>query len=300
MGFPPGPVPAAAGYREPPRSRTRGRRGPAAEGDRHGERRDQLTLLPRGTGSLRGGLPPTVSPPPAGTLFVLGARGGLGVPPDAGFALFFGRRQPEAHVRVGAEDPQVGCRQGLITRENSRWMLTNLGHAPLRLPGARLLADGGRAALPAGYTPVFVVTQRQEHLLEIRVTTAAAPSRPAARDAGEAGSRGAESYALTARERLVLVCLARRYLREEPNPRPLTWAQVAGELNSLGTGRTWTAKQAAHIVAKVRRQLSARGVRGLLEAEVTPPAGNAINHNLIVELLRGNTLHRTDLRLLGE
>ncbi|RKN38323.1 hypothetical protein [Streptomyces hoynatensis] len=260
----------------------------------------KVILLPRGTGSLSGGPPPTAAPAPAGTLFVLGANGGMSVAPDAGFTLVFGRNEPEVHVSVGGHDKHVSRRQGVITREYSRWMLTNIGRAPIRFPDSRLLLGGNQAELPTGYTPLFVVTRRAEYLLEIRVTASAGLRPPTARDGSREEETGEEPYELGEREKLVLVCLAQRYLRNDPTPQPLTWAQVADRLNALGPGHTWTPKQAAHIVAKVRRNLSGRGVSGLLDEEVAPPAGNAINHNLITELLRTRTLVKDDLSLLGD
>lgn len=63
----------------------------------------------------------------------------------------------------------------------------------------------------------------------------------------------------------------------------------------------WSRKRAAHIVAKVRRRLSKEdGVPGLLEEEVPQQVGNALNHNLITDLLVTTTIARSDLRLLEE
>jgi hypothetical protein len=42
-----------------------------------------------------------------------------------------------------------------------------------------------------------------------------------------------------------------------------------------------------------------KGVPGLTREEVGEPAGNMLNHNLIMELLRTITLMPQDLRLLG-
>ncbi len=54
-------------------------------------------------------------------------------------------------------------------------------------------------------------------------------------------------------------------------------------------------------MAKVRKRLSKEyGVAGLLEEEVPQPVGNALNHNLITDLLITTTIVRSDLRLLGE
>ncbi|WP_059008164.1 FHA domain-containing protein [Streptomyces specialis] len=253
----------------------------------------KVAVLPRDFGSLARGLPPSVRP---GTLFVLGANGGMSVAPDAGFRLLFGRGEPDVHVCVGAEDPHVSRRHGHITREHGRWVLHNAGRLPIRLPSARLVLSGDGTDLPAGYTPLFIVGPRQEHLLEVRI---AALSSAVPRAEHEADTRGPTVWPLSPIERLVIVCLGQRYLRNEPYPQPLTWAQVAAELSELRPGERWSERRAAHIVTNVRKRLSG-SVGGLLEEEVPPPVGNTLNQNLIMELLVSTTLLKSDLRLLGE
>ncbi|MGW0835075.1 hypothetical protein [Streptomyces prunicolor] len=256
----------------------------------------KVTLLPLEIGSLSSTVPPGLP----GTLHVLGSNGGMSVAPDADFALLFGRNAPEVHVCVGPGDTRVSRQQGLIVRESSHWVLRNTGRPPIRFPGSRLLLGGDRAPLPAGYTPLFVVSSRQEHLLEIRI--AASTPRGSANGPGvhEEETHG-EVRDLSPEEKLVLVCLAQRYLRLEPQPQPLTWAQVAFELGELRPEERWTTSRAAHIVANVRMRLSKKdGVPGLLEEEVPPPVGNTLNHNLITDLLVTTTLVRSHLRLLEE
>ncbi|OMI36304.1 hypothetical protein [Streptomyces sparsogenes] len=256
----------------------------------------KVSLLPKEIGSLSR----TVLHDRPGTLFVLGANGGMRVAPDADFPLFFGRNERDVHVCVGAGDTCVSRRQGLITRESSRWMLRNTGKLPIRFPGSRLVLGGDRAELPAGYTPLFVVSARQEHLLEVRIVVSASPpGAGAGPEAYEEQTQGRDLRELSPRERLVLVCLAQRYLRDDPQPQPLAWAQVAFELGELRPRERWSAKRAAHIVAKVRKRLSKEdGVPGLLEEEVPPPVGNALNHNLITDLLVTTTIVKADLRML--
>ncbi|MGP4114759.1 hypothetical protein ACTWP5_28115 [Streptomyces sp. 4N509B] len=268
----------------------------------------KVHFLPKDVGSLSGGPPPGARPHPPGTLFVLGAQGGMSVEPDAGFRLLFGRDEPEVHVCVGLGDTYVSRRHGLITRQDSRWLLTNTGRRPIRLAGSRLVLGGDQAELPLGYTPLFILAPRQEHLLEVRVSASASPPGPGSghgsgygEDVCEA-STAEDPRELDDTERLVIACLAQRYLRNEPQPQPLTWAQVAEELNGLRRGadtdRPWTQKRAAHVVAKVRRELSRKGVYGLVESEVPPPVGNALNHNLIIDLLTTVTIGKDDLGLL--
>jgi hypothetical protein len=206
----------------------------------------------------------------------------------------FGRCEPDVHVCVGGGDPHVSRRHGYFTREDSRWILHNTGRLAIRFPGSRLVLGGHRAELPAAYTPLFIVAPRQEHLLEVRIATGTPPGPGERYETDTLDSGG---WDLSPAERLVLVCLSRRYLSQEPRPQPLTWAQVADELGRLRPREQWTAKRAAHIVTEVRKRLSAR-VHGLLEEEVPPPLGNALNHNLIVELLVTATLVEADLALL--
>jgi hypothetical protein len=200
------------------------------------------------------------------------------------------------HVCIGTDDPHVSRRHGTITRRHDRWMLANLGRLPIRFPGARLVLRGERVALDAAYTPLFIVGPKQEHLLEVRIA-APAPVGPGTDQDAETRSR--TTWPLSPVERLVLTCLSRRYLRQETAPQPLTWAQVAGELQELQPGEHWTWRRAAHIVTNVRKRLSPT-VPGLLEEELPPPVGNALNHNLIMELLVSTTLTTSDLHLLGE
>ena len=254
----------------------------------------KVGVLPKEIGSLSDNVPPA----PPGTLFVRGANGGMSVAPDANFPLLFGRNAPEVHVCVGIGDVRVSRRHGVITREYSRWMLHNTGKLPLRLPGSRLVLSGDRIELASGYTPLFIVAPRQEHLLEVRIAAQLRPESNGMDVCGTTTFEGA-AWTLSPREELVLVCLAQRYLAGDPRPQPLTWSQVAYELNELRPAERWTPKKAAHVVSQVRRRLSKKeGVAGLMEDEVPPPVGNTLNHNLINELLRTTTITKSQLSLL--
>lgn len=235
---------------------------------------------------------------PLGTLLVLGTNGGMSVAPDARFQLVFGRCEPDVHVCVGAADQYVSRQQGSIARKQSCWVLSNTGRRPIRLPHSqRLLISGDETELPGGYTPLFVVGPRNEHLLEVRVVDRSAGER----DASLAGwpTRDDKVWPLSVLEKLVLVCLAQQYLRGDALPQPLTWKQVAAELTVLRPGERWSGKRAAHIVAGVRERLSP-AVSGIMESDVPPPASHMINHNLIMELLVTTALVREDLNnLLG-
>lgn len=253
----------------------------------------KVNLLPKEVGSLTRGLPMATP----GTLFVLGANGGMSVSPDVDFPLVFGRNEPDVHVCVGVNDPHVSRRHGFITRERSRWVLNNVGKLPIRFPGSRLVLSGDQAELPVAYTPLFIVAPRQEHLLEIRIAVPTPP--PMSEGIHEVDTENRGVWPLSPAEKLVLVCLSQRYLRHDPQPQPLTWAQVADELRALRPAERWTWRRAAYLVTKVRQRLSST-VPGLLEEEVPQPVGNTLNHNLITELLITTTIAKSDLRLLDE
>lgn len=257
-------------------------------------RSSKVNLLPRDFGSLTRGLPPSV---PADTLFVLGLNGGMSLAPDVEFTLVFGRSEPDVHVCVGAEDPHVSRRHGHIRREHGRWVLHNAGRLPIRLSTSRLVLGGDQTELSAGYTPLFILGPRQEHLLEVRV---AGPSPAATPEVeAEARTRTRRVWPLSPVEKLVIVCLGQRYLRNDPYPQPLTWAQVAAELSELRPAEKWGERRVAHVVRNVRGRLSG-SVPGLLEEEIPPPVGNTLNHNLIVELMISTTILTADLDLLDE
>lgn len=173
----------------------------------------KVGLLPGDIGSLSR----TVPAARPGTLFVLGSNGGMSVAPDADFPLLFGRNEPDVHVCVGAGDLCVSRRQGLITREYARWVLRNTGRLPIRFPGSRLVLSGDQVELSAGYTPLFIVSPRQEHLLEVRITTSA-PSADAGHDQEtyDRETYDRDQRKLGPEEKLVLVCLTQRYLRNAP------------------------------------------------------------------------------------
>jgi hypothetical protein len=253
----------------------------------------KVNLLPPDFGSLARGLPPAAQP---GTLFALGVNGGMSVAPDVEFPLIFGRSEPDVHVCVGAGDAHVSRQHGTITREYSRWVVNNVGRLPIRLSPSTLVLSGDRAELPVGYTPLFIVGPQQDHLLEVRIAAPAASASPVAY---EDATRDRKVWPLSPVEKLVIVCLGQRYLRNESYPQPLTWAQVAAELSELRPDERWGERRAAHIVTNVRKRLSS-SVRGLLEEEVPPPVGNTLNHNLIMELLISTTIVKADLRLLEE
>lgn len=251
-----------------------------------------VNILPPEMGSLARGLPAAAP----GTLFALGPKGGISVAPTAAFTVVFGRNEPEVHVCVGTRDPQMSRRQGTFRCDEGRWSIRNIGYVPIRVPGSGLLLSGHEQELAGDYTPLFIRTAPgREHLLEVRIAGRTTPHH----EAGVDDSTSAPvTWTLTDRERLVLVALGQRYLRHEVNPQPMTWGQAAAELDELQPGAGWTGKQAAHLVTAVRERLARRGVPGLTREEVGEPVGNALNHNLLCELLQSTTLVAPDLELL--
>lgn len=251
----------------------------------------EVQLLPADTGTLARGLPPA----PHGTLFALGERGGIRVPPTDRFTVIFGRNEPEVHVCVGENDLKVSRRQGQLSCDGKRWSVRNLGTVPIRFPGTQLLLSGQQEQLPVAYTPLFIRTEPgREHVLEVRI--AGSLAKPSAA-CYEQRPLAPAPWELSDRERLVLVVLGQRYLRHELHAAPLSWGQVADALRSLQPGVGWTAKRAEHIVGAVRARLAQRDVRGLTRDEMGEPVGNALNHNLMLELLLSTTLVPPDLRL---
>ncbi|HZB31706.1 MAG TPA: hypothetical protein VE465_16215 [Streptosporangiaceae bacterium] len=259
----------------------------------------KVQFLPKEIGSISRWVPADAE---RDTLCVMGANGGMSVTPDANFTVVFGRNEEHVNVGIGGDDKYVSRRQGMITREYSCWVLSNTGKPPIRFPGGRLVTQGDQAELPVGYTPLFIVSTGREHLLEIRIVTSVRPP-----NIGNVQNVHGKKTSDAARnlesdeEKLVLVCLGQRYLRNDPQPQPLTWSQVAVELSELRPAERWDAKRASRIVEKVRKRLSREhGIAGLLEEDVLPPVGNALNHNLIVDLLSTATIVKSDLLMLEE
>lgn len=257
-----------------------------------GRLRSPVDLLPAGTASLARGIPDS----PTGTLFVLGDRGGIRVAPTERFQVLFGRNEPEVHVCVGIDDPGVSRRHGLLSWATHGWTLRNTGTVPIRFPGSRLLLTGQEEPLGSTYLPLFIRTEPgREHLLELRV---AGTRRTRSRAAVDDATRTPPTWSLSDRERLVLAALGESYLRHEAHPRPASWATTAAQLVELQPDAGWTARSVEWVVGTVRRRLVDAGITGLTREEVGEPLGNALNHNLLIELLVTTSLVPPDLRLL--
>ncbi|MFD2357210.1 hypothetical protein ACFSTC_60010 [Nonomuraea ferruginea] len=243
--------------------------------------------------SVSGGLPADMP----GSLYVRGTNGGIRVAPDAGFDVVFGRCEPDVHVCVGLDDPYVSS-TARIHHLRERAMGPVQPRQPAHPPSGRA-AGAHRTPRAAAGGPHTAVHRRPPAGAPVRNTDRHGIAPGDAGPPQEADTRDPNGWPLSTVERLVLVCLGQRYLRPEPWPQPLTWAQVADELGRLRPADKWTAKRAAHIVTQTRKRLSAK-VPGLLEEEIPPPLGNTLNHNLIMALLVSATIGPSDLRLLDE
>jgi hypothetical protein len=258
-------------------------------------------VLPASTNSLAEAIK-AVAPAPPGTIFALGADGGYVVPPRS-FTLYFGRAGQDVHVPVGRGDRHVSRVHGkLICDGDSRqWWLSNEGRLPIRLPDTMLLS-GHEMPLRPGYTPLLIGAQQNvEHLLQVHIVKGPGVPDPGTGPGEE--TQPPDIFHLSKRERLVLIALAQRYLRQEPYPQPVTWKQVADDLHRVSPEEEWTRKKAEYVAGTVRERLAAGPdpVPGLLRDEgIGEPVGNTLNHNLIQALLRTATLLPSDLHLLGD
>lgn len=244
-------------------------------------------------GSLALGVPPSTP----GTMFALAVTGGIAIKPRQGCTVVFGRNRPEVHVCVGEDDPQVSRQHGLLTHHRGQWRVSNTGQLPLRLPGAlKLLPDDEPVPLSEGYTPLFVQGARgREHLLELYVTGSDG-QRPPSRHSDD--TQLPRVWQLRKDERLALIVLGQRYLLHDADPHPLSWRQAAHQLAELQPDAGWTAKRVEHMIVSVRARLSQAGVARLTREEHDEPIGNALNHNLLTELVQSTTLVPPDLVVL--
>jgi hypothetical protein len=230
-------------------------------------------------------------------MFALAVTGGIAIKPRQGCTVVFGRNRPEVHVCVGEDDPQVSRQHGLLTHHRGQWRVSNTGQLPLRLPGAlKLLPDDEPVPLSEGYTPLFVQGARgREHLLELYVTGSDG-QRPPSRHSDD--TQLPRVWQLRKDERLALIVLGQRYLLHDADPHPLSWRQAAHQLAELQPDAGWTAKRVEHMIVSVRARLSQAGVARLTREEHDEPIGNALNHNLLTELVQSTTLVPPDLVVL--
>jgi len=240
-------------------------------------------------------------PTPPGTILVVADERRFQKLPSADYEVFFGRGQDDVHVAVGIDDPYVSRRQGALMYDGREWRLRNIGRLPIRLVDESMILTGHELTLRTGCTPLLVgAPAHRVHLVEVHV---AGFPRPGAEIGPDSPTRSPDEYELSDSERLAVVAVAQRYLRQDPSPQPVSWAQAADDLSrGPGVGRRWTARSVEHVVASVRQRLATgrSPIPGILRGEMPEPVGNTLNHNLITALLRSATLTPHDLALLGE
>lgn len=231
-----------------------------------------------------------------GTIFVLGLGGGVAQETGCGEEITFGRNGEEVAVCVGGTDRGVSRVHGTLSHHDGLWWLRTMGRHRVRLSSRQHTRDEDPVPLDEGYTPLFISgTGRREHLLEVYV--AGEHGRPPVVRPDET-TLGPSPWRLDDDEHRALVALAQRYLRHEESPQPVTKAFAAEELARVQPGAGWDGKDVERLVERVRDRLSRKGVPGLTRDEIGEPVGNALNHNLIMELLRTTTLVPFDLHLL--
>jgi hypothetical protein len=234
-----------------------------------------------------------------GTILVVADESRFQKLPSAGYEVYFGRAEDDVHLAVGVGDPYVSRRQGMLVCDGREWRLRNIGRLPIRLVDESMVLSGHELPLRAGCTPLLVgAPVHRVHLVEVHV---AGNTRKGTRIGPDTETRSPDVYELNEIERLALVAIGQRYLRQDPAPQPVSWSQAAEDLSRTGS-RRWTARSVEHVIAAVRQRLASgrRPIPGILRGEMPEPVGNTLNHNLITALLRSATLTPADLALLGE
>ncbi|MBR7836304.1 FHA domain-containing protein [Actinospica durhamensis] len=237
---------------------------------------------------------------PAGTILVVAEDRHYRKQLGQDCEVLFGRGGDDVHLAVGIDDPYVSRRQGLLLCDGSQWRLRNIGKLPIRLVDETMVLTGHELALKTGCTPLLVGAPiHRVHLVEVHVS---GRRRPGAEVGPESATRSPDEYELSETERLALVAVGQRYLRQDPAPQPVSWSQAAEDLTRAPGGRRWTARSVEHVVAAIRQRLATgrAPIPHILRGEMPEPVGNTLNHNLITALLRSATLTPHDLALLGE
>ena len=237
---------------------------------------------------------------PAGTIVVVAGETHYQKQLGEHCEVLFGRGGDDVHLAVGIDDPYVSRRQGLLLCDGYEWRLRNIGKLPIRLIDETMVLTGHELALKTGCTPLLVgAPVHRVYLVEVHVS---GPVRPGAEVGPESPTRSPDEYELSDTERLAVVAIGQRYLRQDPSPQPISWSQAAADLARAPGGRRWTARSVEHVVAAVRQRLATgrAPIPNILRGEMPEPVGNTLNHNLITALLRSATLTPQDLALLGD
>ncbi|HEX4787158.1 MAG TPA: hypothetical protein VH372_01765 [Actinospica sp.] len=237
---------------------------------------------------------------PPGTLLVVADERRYQKLPSAHHEVLFGRGEDDVHVAVGVDDPYVSRRQGILACDGREWRLRNIGKLPIRLVDESMVLSGQELALRTGCTPLLVgAPVHRVHLVEVHVAGFARPGNEIRPDSP---TRSPDQYELSETERMAVVALGQRYLRQDPSPQPVSWAQAAKDLSSAPNSRQWTARAVEHVIAAIRQRLATGRypVPNIVRGEMQEPVGNTLNHNLITALVRTATLTPQDLALLGD
>jgi hypothetical protein len=238
---------------------------------------------------------------PPGTILVVADERQYQKKPSADYEVLFGRGGDDVHLTVGVDDPYVSRKQGALLCDGQGWRLRNVGKLPIRLVDESMVLTGHELNLRTGCTPLLVgAPSHRVHLVEVHV---AGFPKPGAEIGPDSVTRSPDEYELSEIERMAIVAVAQRYLRQDPAPQPMSWAQAADDLSRApGAGRRWTARSVEHVVAAARQRLATgrSPIPGILRGEMPEPVGNTLNHNLITALLRSATLTPSDLDLLGD
>jgi len=174
----------------------------------------------------------------AGSLAVLGASGGVVLPPAGTGPVTFGRNTAVVTVPLGEDDRRISRVHGVLESRGGRWWVRAVGKVPLRVP--RLLFPGaGAVPLSAWYVPVYARgSGDREHVLEVLL----ADGRPVRAPTGE----------LSRDERLALAMVARGFLRGEDRPVPMRAGTAAARLAGLYPADGWDEKRVRAAVSRVR------------------------------------------------
>jgi RNA polymerase sigma factor (sigma-70 family) len=232
-----------------------------------------------------------------GTLTVMSAHGGIRTGRREGRRVRFGRNESDVDVSFGVGDPMISRVQGEVVCRDGDWWLRNLGRSPIQLATATRLVFSGEewGPLPDGSTQLFVTGRSgRQHLLGLHIGEGS-ERREVEPDHPTTPSR---TWDLDPTERLAVVVLGQRYLRNELYPRPLSRREATEQLATLEPDVRWTQRRVEHVTARLRARLSRSGVAGLTRDEVGEAGTDIPLHNLIVALVESSTLTGADLEVI--